>query len=435
MSKRALLVGINGFAPTDIRSDVPDLKGCVNDAERMARHLKEDFGFAEAETRILRNEKAKGDDVRRELRWLLSDYDEDGSDVRVFHISTHGTQVLVESESDEAVGDDLDEAFVVYDHEWGKPFRDNEIREFFADVPENVAVIFQADCCHSGNISFSISFSPPGADLADDELGGLSGADTLAKMRAAKTKERRDREEIASEPSSDQAAWPDDIDEMSAEPRRLLNPDVFTVHDDLKMKDFRIVGSGARHVLISACEDVQESKEFRTREGFHGGLTWAISKTIEERKAKSRGDATQLTYKELIEEVGNHLRFSEQTPILECSGQWLDTPVFSPTDRGGDDESNGAPQGGQPQMTENEKTSTDQLILFLMTYASAPKKKYGSLQARLQLMRDCGIHPGLIEAMGTRDFDSISQALSQFVKPIGDEGSGDRPITDEGSGS
>lgn len=436
MSRRALLVGINRFAPTDPRSDIPDLRGCVNDAERMARHLTEDFGFQESEIRVLRNEEATGDEVRRGLRWLLSEYDGGGSDVRFFHISTHGTQVRVESESDEAEGDDLDEAFVVYDHEWGKPFRDNEIQEFFKSVPEDVTVIFHADCCHSGDISFSISVDLPIPDPSGEELAGLSGADTLARMRAAKSRERRDTAEIASVPSNLQSNWPSDLEEdTSLEPRRVINPDVSAVHDSFKTKDFRIVGSEARHILISACEDVQESKEFRSREGFHGGLTWAVSKTITERKESHREAAAKLTYKELIEAVGTHLRFSEQTPILECHEHWLDTPLFSPTSGRGNGEFDEPRQGDHLQMNENDKTSIDQVILFLMTYASAPKKKYGSMASRLQLMRDCGLHPGLIEAMGTREFDNISQALSEFVKPIGDEGSGARPIGDEGSGS
>ncbi len=81
-------------------------------------------------------------------------------------------------------------------------------------------------------------------------------------------------------------------------------------------------------------------------------------------------------------------------------------------------------------MTEQEQTSADQLILFLMNYVASPKK-FKSQGARLELMKDCELHPKLIEAMKTRDFDNIAQALSGFAKPIGDEGGG-RPIGDEG---
>lgn len=396
-SKRAFLVGINGFAPRDVRSDVPELRGCVNDVERMALHLTEDFGFPKTEILVLRNEEATGTAVRRGLRWLLRDYDGDGTDVRVFHISTHGTQVKVESEGDEASGDNLDEAFVVYDHKWRRPFRDNEIREFFAEVPENVSVVFQADCCHSGDIS------DPGIATA----------------------------EIGSRPSRGRAPWPKDLaDKESSRSRKLPNPDVSASRDEAKSKDFRIVGSVSRPILISACEDVQESKEFRTRDGFHGGLTWAVSKTIEEAKRKNRGDATKLTYNRLINEVGNHLRFSEQTPLLQCQEGLLDTPLFSPV--GGEDRGTNAAtgRGGRSNMNDKTVTTPDQLILFLMNYVSNPKK-YKSQKKRVELMRHCGIHPKVVEAMKTKSFENIAQALSDFTKPIGDEG-GRKPIGDEG---
>ncbi len=88
MSKRALLVGINKFEP-----GIPELRGCINDTVEMGGLLQDYFGFQEADIRVIHDGDALADDIRGGLGWLLSEYDGDGRDVRVFHFSSHGTQV------------------------------------------------------------------------------------------------------------------------------------------------------------------------------------------------------------------------------------------------------------------------------------------------------------------------------------------------------
>ena len=69
--------------------------------------------------------------------------------MRVFHFSSHGTQV--DDQSDEE-WECLDEVIVPYDHDWDNPFRDDDLRAIFEKIPEGVAFTFVADCCHSGTI-------------------------------------------------------------------------------------------------------------------------------------------------------------------------------------------------------------------------------------------------------------------------------------------
>jgi len=86
MSRRALLVGINNFRP-----GIQGLRGCINDTHEMGGLLREYFGFQEQDIKVLHDADATAQRIRGGLGWLLSDYD--GDDVRVFHFSSHGTQV------------------------------------------------------------------------------------------------------------------------------------------------------------------------------------------------------------------------------------------------------------------------------------------------------------------------------------------------------
>ena len=124
MSRRALLVGINNFRP-----GIQGLRGCINDTHEMGGLLREYFGFQEQDIKVLHDADATAQRIREGLGWLLSDYD--GDDVRVFHFSSHGTQV-------DDQGDDewecLDEVIVTYDHDWDHPFRDDDLRVIDHDL-------------------------------------------------------------------------------------------------------------------------------------------------------------------------------------------------------------------------------------------------------------------------------------------------------------
>jgi hypothetical protein len=168
MSKRALLVGVNKFGP-----GIPELRGCINDTVEMGRLLQDYFGFQEADIRVRHDGDASAQNIRDGLGWLLSEYDGDGRDVRVFHFSSHGTQVDDQSDDE---WECMDEVIVPYDHDWDDPFRDDELRAIFDVIPEGVNFTFIADCCHSGSIQkalvdSSLRFQPryltPPPEVAD----------------------------------------------------------------------------------------------------------------------------------------------------------------------------------------------------------------------------------------------------------------------------
>jgi hypothetical protein len=305
MSRKALIVGINNFTRPSWR-----LRGCINDTLAMQGLLQTCFGFQNGDIKLLYDSDATAQGIRDGLAWLLSEYDGDGSDVRVFHFSSHGTQV------DDQSGDEWecrDEVIVPYDHDWDHPFRDDDLREIFDVIPEGVNFTFIADCCHSGSIQKAlfdsrIEFEPryltPPLEITD---------------RIAALRSRRDEE--ADEWAAAQLAqmlqgippdqWAEKMKEYLALLRRRFQENTYAV-----------VPVG-RHVLLAACEDRQTAADAHIEGEYRGAFTWALGRAIKE----ANGD---LTYDELITRAGAHLREFDQRPQLECPPEMRELQVFGP---------------------------------------------------------------------------------------------------------
>ena len=291
MSKRALIVGINTF----IRPQWA-LRGCVNDTVEMQRLLKTYYGFRQKDIRVLRDHAATKVGIHEGLNWLLSEYAGDGSDVRIFHFSSHGTQVEDQNRDE---WERFDEVIVPHDHDWDDPFRDDELWEHFKGIPENVNFTFIADCCHSGNIqkaAFDIEFRPrflyPPIDV-DDRIRDLQQErdDELKAYQAAQMAQML------------QGVPPDQWATKMQEFLRLTE-------EQFKHKEFAIVPF-ERHFLLAACESRQTAADARIEGEWRGAMTWGLGKAIVE----SNGD---LTYDELITRAGANLQNYDQRPQLEC---------------------------------------------------------------------------------------------------------------------
>lgn len=306
MSKRALLVGINQFK----RPDVTPLRGSVRDTVEMRELLTSYFGFQEGDIEILCDSDATSQNVRKGLDWLLSDYEGDGKDVRIFLFSSHGTYV---EDQDGDEWDCLDEVIVTHDHDWDKPFRDDELRKIFEPIPVGVNFTFIADCCHSGTIQkelldsdleFEPRFLTPPSEIIDGIERRLAARDAQAKAWARKEllKIARDTPE----------------DEQEARTDKLL--------DEL-MKSFRqnryAVVEAERHILLAACEDRQTAAAAKIGGEWRGVFTWALGQAMRE----TNGD---LRYEELIQQAGSKLRRLAQRPQLECPPEMRKLKVFAP---------------------------------------------------------------------------------------------------------
>lgn len=304
MSKRALLVGINRFT-----RPAWSLRGCINDTIAMQELLSTYFGFKEQDIRVLHDSAATAQGIRTGLAWLLSDYT--GQDVRVFHFSSHGTQVPDQSEYEE--WECKDEVIVPHDHDWDNPFRDDDLRAIFDPIPEGVNFTFIADCCHSGTIQKAlldtgVEFSPryvtPPPEMMEAIEEKVATRDTEADAWAAAQLAQM----LQGVPPEE---WAVKMQEYLALLRRRF-----------RENKYAIIPTG-RQVLLAACEDRQTAADARIAGDFRGAFTWGLSKAIRE----AHGN---LTYDELITRAGANLKNYEQRPQLECPSEMRDLKVFAP---------------------------------------------------------------------------------------------------------
>jgi hypothetical protein len=305
MSKKALLVGINNFTRPSWR-----LRGCINDTIEMQGLLTAYFGFQDEQIKVLHDGDASVQGIRNGLAWLLSEYAGDGSDVRIFHFSSHGTQV------DDQSGDEWeckDEVIVPYDHNWNNPFRDDDLRAIFDVIPEGVNFTFIADCCHSGTIQRAlfdsgVEFTPryltPPPEVSDriatlqakrDAEGDAWAAAQLAQMLQGVPQDQ----------------WVAKMQEYLALLRRRF-----------RENKYGVIPVG-RHVLLAACEDRQTAADARIEGDYRGAFTWALGRAIKDANGN-------LTYDQLITRTGANLKAYEQRPQLECPSELRALKVFAP---------------------------------------------------------------------------------------------------------
>lgn len=159
-TQKALLVGINDYPDPENQ-----LNGCVNDVFRMSEVLQE-MGFAPDNIKVVLNERATSDNLRRCMDWLLKDA-RDG-DTRVFYYSGHGAQIPA---LDLQLEDDVkDECLVTYDFDWKREncYTDKEFLRSYSQLPFGVNFITMLDCCHSGGMTRDGLFRARGLTPPDD---------------------------------------------------------------------------------------------------------------------------------------------------------------------------------------------------------------------------------------------------------------------------
>lgn len=137
-------VGINKSS-----SDIPPLRGCVNDIYDILTFLTSHKGLDKGvNTRVIIDNRATLSAIRTRLDWLCGVAKP--GDVCIFNQSSHGTQVPERWTGTETDG--MDEVLVPYDFTWdGNYLRDDELGEYARKIAERGAVpVFILDACHSG---------------------------------------------------------------------------------------------------------------------------------------------------------------------------------------------------------------------------------------------------------------------------------------------
>lgn len=138
MAKKALCVGINDYPFVG-----NDLKGCVNDARDWASLLIDHYDFAQSDVKVILDKQATKSNMVNALKELLAGAKE--GDVLVFSNSSHGSYEI-SKDSDEK----YDELLCPYDIDSNQIF-DDELRQFFRNLPIGVRMTVILDNCFSGS--------------------------------------------------------------------------------------------------------------------------------------------------------------------------------------------------------------------------------------------------------------------------------------------
>jgi uncharacterized caspase-like protein len=266
MAKKALCVGINDYPYED-----NDLNGCVNDAKAWAALLTDHFDFPDSEVRLLLDDQATKASIMTALTELVTGAE--AGDVLVFTNSSHGTYVADTSGDEEM----YDEAMCPYD--CGETLiMDDELRELFDTLADNVSLTVISDSCFSGTVTRAV----PGLKTPDDRRKrflnpGIIGKGTLKNVWKAVQKGK-------------------------------------TKYPESKMKD----------ILLSGCSDKQYSYDAEIDGVYHGAMTYYALKAIE-------GAGYQITYQDLHKRLKKLLKESnfDQTPKLEGKKDKKKSQIFT----------------------------------------------------------------------------------------------------------
>jgi hypothetical protein len=170
---RAVLVGIDEYA----RSDIPSLRGCVNDVALVRMLLKEHLGVPNEDIRVVVNQRATKENILLRLGATIDSAAP--GDVVVFYFSGHGSQIR-DRDGDELT-DALDELICPYDMDWdrGTYLLDDDLDALFASLPPDILLEAFFDCCFWGagprellpdprpqSLRTDVRYLPPPFDIA-----------------------------------------------------------------------------------------------------------------------------------------------------------------------------------------------------------------------------------------------------------------------------
>jgi len=155
MSKKAFCVGINDYPYDD-----SDLNGCVNDANAWANLLVDHYDFVRDDVKLITDGEATKAAILAGIESLLTGAS--AGDVLVFTNSSHGIY-LADTSGDEPL---YDEALCPYDCA-DELIVDDELRNLFANLPDDVHLTVISDSCFSGTVT-RVPVEIPGLRTPDD---------------------------------------------------------------------------------------------------------------------------------------------------------------------------------------------------------------------------------------------------------------------------
>ena len=290
MVKKALLVGINDYAPIGVGG--PDLRGCVDDVKDMATTLR-DLAIVPANPtvmHILTDGRATRATIISELNWLVKGAKK--GDLLVFYYSGHGSQMpdLTGEEPDKK-----DETICPHDFATAGMIKDDDLRAIFSGIASGVNLEVLLDSCHSGS--------------GTRELAALSGEGIPEEERVTIR---------YVEPPIDFAFF---LDDPTLSSRRLLKSSPDMMNADMTRAPVIVP---LNHVLWAGCKDNQTSGEATISGVVRGFFTYCFCKSL---RSKS-GNVTRLELDKMVATCLGGVGAS-QTPQLEGTLISLKEKVFT----------------------------------------------------------------------------------------------------------
>lgn len=271
----ALLVGIDNYP-----SSVSSLKGCVNDVIAVEEYLQgrvNSEGF-QLHLRTLKNQEATRQAIIDSFQQHLCQAS--SNDVAFFYYSGHGSQEEAPPEFWHLEPDRLDETLVCWDSrtEGNWDLADKELAKLIAEVaakqPHFIVIM---DCCHSGS-------------------GTRDPLQETGVRRVPMDKRQRPLDSFICSPS--------EADKLLPSSRSLKTPTGWTL-------------SNKRHILLAACRDNEEAKEYYGNSQSRGAFCFFLMETLKQVNGS-------LTYRDLF----------KRTNALVCSKVTAQSPQLEATNLG-----------------------------------------------------------------------------------------------------
>lgn len=299
MNRRAVLIGINAYAPP-----INPLRGCVNDIAQIKDILQQHYGFREQDIGVLVDEAATRQRILTSIDRLVAGAE--SGDILVFHYSGHGSQV------DDDSGDEWecrDEILIPYDHDWNNPLRDDDLRIRFDQVPPGANLTIIVDSCHSGTINkLATGTQVPRSVLVPEEIQERIAAKVARRNEAYKAFVAAEYRRMAKDLS------PEQLDSV-------IEDFLSEALDRFKENRYQVVDTSQDNVLLAGCQDRQTSADAYIAGDWHGAFTYNLVRAIHE-----TGGA--ITYAQLIAEAAKGMTEYQQVPQLECPDELKDRAIF-----------------------------------------------------------------------------------------------------------
>ena len=306
--KRALLVGINEYHPV-----IGPLRGCVNDAHQVKTVLLERFSFLEDGIKEHYDLDATREAILNGLDWLIGNAE--AGDVLVWFYSGHGTRL---PNPQDPSGED--KVLVVFSPEWETLFagksdaavlflrknwklqfiRDKEIKTHLDALADGVNLTLVMDCCYSGDVNRDLRTFPRYLEPP---------AEIQAAIDEAQQAYWHHVQQSMPEPSLEEL-------KLSKEHAKHLLQKAFLGNR------FDFVTTGESNILLAACSEKETALE-RSFDGQRGGVfTHHLAEVLREQ-------STVMSYQDLIQTIGQKMRYTPQMPRLTCPEQYRYRAIFS----------------------------------------------------------------------------------------------------------